>query len=1085
MNSIRTLRLNIALPLLVIGSFSLLLLFSVFYLHRQILGQIEQNAFEDARQLLANTELKIETLTRHNQPTLIAEEITEHGALIHVNALVLIDDRGYIIQSTRLEWIARYYQDVIGYFNPRQVNSVLNGQSSIIEFDAEKNHLMGYQPVTLAMEQNHIRSTRIGVLLLDYDISGDKAASWDNLIQAIYPILLFGIILILLTSIIIRQWVERPIRHLTDVVTHFAQGNYQSATRLTGNGELMVLSDAWNQMSQQLAETIRQLEVSKEQYAVTLLSIGDAVIATDIQNRITFMNKVAENLTGWKLSEVSGQPLEHAFNIFNATNLKPAESPVKGALETGKIIGLKNHTLLLNRQGKHKQIADSAAPIKTQSGETVGVVLVFRDITEEYNLKESLVNERALLRCLIDAVPDLIFYKDPDCHYLGCNDAFAQFVHRSEKELIGKSDFELFENKQACFFHSHDQEIFTDKALVSHEEIVFEYPNQSSIIFDTVKTPFYTQDGKLLGLVGISRNITDRKRIEQKLLESEERIRSLGNNLPNGYIYQYQISRTGMPHFTFISAGVEKLHHLKSEEIITAPMLLFNQIDSEHWPIYQHEVKRSARELSDFSMELLIHPQPGIDRWIQVNSRPQHIDNAITWDGVVIDITDNKANEEQIWHQANFDVLTDLPNRRMFLDRLRQEIKKAHRNNAKLAVLFIDLDRFKEINDTLGHDLGDQLLRTASERLQCCVRDSDTVARLGGDEFTIILTDLDLDEQVDRVAELILLKMAEPIYLNEEPSYISASIGITIYPTDSNELMQLIKHADQAMYQAKEMGRNCYSYYTASMQEAAHYRLSLIQDLRSTLIRQQFSVHFQPIIHLQTGEINKAEALIRWNHPTKGEIPPDAFIPLAEEIGLINEISNWVFIETLHQVQKIRRNGKPNFQISINKSPIQFRANHASLNWLAYLDELALPGNCVVIEITEGLLLEASNTTQEKLLAFRNAGIEVALDDFGTGYSALSYLKKFDIDYLKIDQSFVRNLTADSGDMALCEAMIVMAHKLGIQVIAEGIETEQQMQLLLETGCDYGQGFFFSPALPGPSLETYLFDKPQAAKAAV
>ncbi len=440
-----------------------------------------------------------------------------------------------------------------------------------------------------------------------------------------------------------------------------------------------------------------------------------------------------------------------------------------------------------------------------------------------------------------------------------------------------------------------------------------------------------------------------------------------------------------------------------------------------------------------------------------------------------IDISQRREAEQLIWRQANFDALTALPNRQMFYDRLNQDMKKSHRANRQLVLMFLDLDRFKEINDTLGHDMGDVLLKEAADRLNSCVRETDTVARLGGDEFTIILNELDDLSTVERVACSILSKLAEPFHLGSKIAYISVSIGVTLYPEDATSIEALLKNADQAMYAAKNKGRNRYSYFTPTMQLAAQTRMQIANDLREALIRNQFWIAFQPIVELGNGNICKAEALIRWQHPQRGLISPAEFIPIAEDTRLIVDIGEWVFREVTKQVLIWRKSYHPEFQISINKSPVQFRdENSASITWPNQLQQLGLPGQSIVVEITEGMLMDASDAINNKLLAFRDAGIQVSLDDFGTGYSSLSYLKKFDIDYLKIDQSFTRNLTPNSEDMALCEAIIVMAHKLGMRVIAEGVETLEQRDLLIAAGCDYGQGYFFSKPIPASEFEALL-----------
>ncbi len=446
------------------------------------------------------------------------------------------------------------------------------------------------------------------------------------------------------------------------------------------------------------------------------------------------------------------------------------------------------------------------------------------------------------------------------------------------------------------------------------------------------------------------------------------------------------------------------------------------------------------------------------------------------------DVTNKKASEETIWKQANFDALTGLPNRRMFQDRFSQEIKKSHRAKLPLALLFIDLDEFKEVNDTLGHQKGDVLLIETARRLTTCVRDSDTVshldvvARLGGDEFTIILSELKDINCIERIAQRILDKIAEPYQLDDEVFYISASIGITVYPEDSLDIETLIQNADQAMYAAKRAGRNRFSYFTQSMHVSVQNRVRLTKDLRSALENHEFNLVYQPIVNLKTSKIQKAEALIRWQHPKNGLISPADFIPIAEDTGLIVEIGNWIFKEAVNQVASWRKSLNSDFQISINKSPVQFLSAGTNkfnkhLNWPAYLTQFNLPGDSISVEITERLLLDSNDAIRNQLLEFRDARIQVSLDDFGTGYSSLAYLKKFDIDYIKIDQSFVQNLVSDNDDMALCEAIVVMAHKLKIKVVAEGIETQQQLDLLKSIGCDFGQGYLFSKPIAAHEFE--------------
>lgn len=442
--------------------------------------------------------------------------------------------------------------------------------------------------------------------------------------------------------------------------------------------------------------------------------------------------------------------------------------------------------------------------------------------------------------------------------------------------------------------------------------------------------------------------------------------------------------------------------------------------------------------------------------------------------GLFSDITKKKETEQTIWLQANNDALTGLPNRRLFRDRLVQDIARAQRAGQQLALLFIDLDHFKQVNDVLGHDAGDALLIEAAQRIRECVRDSDTVARLGGDEFTVILCGSDCVAVAERVCEQMLASLVQPFQINNEKAYISASIGITLFPNDAEDIESLLKNADQAMYAAKEIGRNGFSWFTAELQEAAQARHALANDLRHALANHELELYFQPIIDLESQHPTKAEVLLRWCHPVRGMVGPDEFIPIAEEISLMGEIGDWILREAIAQAQQWPLvDGKP-VQLSINLSPRQFASPGNETRWIEYLAASGFPPQRLVIEITEGVLLEDSQAIATKINTLRDVGIRIAIDDFGTGYSSLSYLKKFPIDFIKIDRSFVRDVSTDLSDRALCEAIITIANLLNMQVVAEGVETPAQRDFLFNVGCDYGQGYLFAHPMSAWDFVDYL-----------
>lgn len=442
-------------------------------------------------------------------------------------------------------------------------------------------------------------------------------------------------------------------------------------------------------------------------------------------------------------------------------------------------------------------------------------------------------------------------------------------------------------------------------------------------------------------------------------------------------------------------------------------------------------------------------------------SKFDHPKFGVVWVSVHEDISEHKKAQAIIWHQANFDSVCNLPNRNLFVDRACQEIKNSHRDALSFSVLFIDLDHFKDVNDTLGHSIGDQLLIEVSQRIRHCVREKDTVSRFGGDEFTVLLTNVGRSNEIEPICEQILDSLNKAYYIDGERMFVSASIGVSIFPEDSENIETLLKYADQAMYLAKDSGRNCLRFFKPELQEEANAKRRLSNDLRQALTSGEFELYYQPVVDAKTKKIYKAEALIRWHHPQLGMVSPADFIPISEKNGLIIDIGNWVFKEAVKFVEVIRER-IPSFQINVNKSPVQFEEGHIKADpWISYLIHKGLPGDCICIELTEGVLLTKTKQVEDKLKKFSQAGLQLALDDFGTGYSSLAYIKKFKIDYIKIDISFVRNIDKNEDDYCLCKAIIAMAQSLGLKVVAEGVETTKQSELLLQADCDYLQGYLF------------------------
>jgi diguanylate cyclase (GGDEF)-like protein/PAS domain S-box-containing protein len=483
-----------------------------------------------------------------------------------------------------------------------------------------------------------------------------------------------------------------------------------------------------------------------------------------------------------------------------------------------------------------------------------------------------------------------------------------------------------------------------------------------------------------------------------------------------------------------------------------------------------------AGRVPNYEVEYRLRHKDGSYRWFLSRGAVQRDEagQAARMLGVQVDITERRRAEEQVGRLAHYDSLTGLPNRVLFADRLDQAMIESDRHGRLVGVAFLDLDRFKNINDTLGHDAGDQLLKAVAERLTGAVRKGDTVARLSGDEFTLILADMGHMDDVVRVAQKVLDAFTQPFHVAGRELHMTASLGITLYPFDVKDVSGLLRNADIAMYRAKEHGRNTYQFYAADMMTKAVENLALENDLRHAVARGELVLHYQPIIGCADGEILGMEALVRWQHGTRGLIPPLQFIPLAEDTGLIVPIGEWVLREACTQCRRWQREFKRPLRIAVNLSARQFGQPPIARTVRRVLEGTGLDPATLELEITESVLLHHDAEKLESLRALAEIGVTLSIDDFGTGYSSLSYLKRFPVDALKIDQSFTHDIPDDADDTALARAIIHMAHILGLKIVAEGVETQAQFEFFRSEHCDAAQGFYFSKPLPAEEFAALL-----------
>ena len=688
----------------------------------------------------------------------------------------------------------------------------------------------------------------------------------------------------------------------------------------------------------------------------------------------------------------------------------------------------------------------------------------FNTMAEAIQIREqSIHSKQREIESIIENAPSVISMKLPNGQYLMVNHLFEELFDLSKEEIVGHTDMDIFPEEHARQFRDNDLKIAESKQPDQFEESIM----QAGVLHTYIsnKFPLLDNDGSVIALCSIATDITERKNAELKLSLAKNII----DNANEAIVVTDLDSR-----IEDINEAYEKVSGYSREEVIGLnPQLLKS---GHHDKIFYQNMWKLIRETGQWKGELW-------DRRKNGEVYPKHLSISTVYDddgqpykyvGIFSDITERKETEKQLKHLAYFDALTSLPNRVMFYDRLQQSMSLAKRDGHLIAILMVDLDRFKYVNDTLGHDAGDELLIDVAQQLKGVVRESDTVARIGGDEFKIILTDIKNADEASIVAQKIIDDLKKPIRIKGRVANIGASIGIAIYPTDANEIEQLIKYADLALYKAKETGRNCYQYFSEDLQVQVFDHIEMEVDMKRAIAEGEFSLQYQPKINLQDGSLYGVESLVRWQHPEKGIIFPDQFISFAEETGLIVPLGEWILNEACKQLRIWSESlGQP-INMAINLSAIQFQQKDLIGIIKNIIDENGVNPEHIELEITESMVMLDVDKAIETMRQLRKLGLKLAIDDFGTGYSSLSYLKRFPINTLKIDRSFVSELTVDSKDAAMIRAVISMARDLEMNVVAEGVETKEQSDFLTEHGCQYVQGYYFSRPLDPEQFNEYI-----------
>ncbi len=681
---------------------------------------------------------------------------------------------------------------------------------------------------------------------------------------------------------------------------------------------------------------------------------------------------------------------------------------------------------------------------------------------------DELRHQLGFTQALIDAIPNPVFYKDKEGRYLGCNRAFAELVGQSAQSLRGKTVFDVSPPELAEKYHLMDQALLARQGLQAYEHTVRAADgSQRDILFN--KATFTDGAGQVAGLVGVMVDLTERKREQERLAAAEAMFRGLvEQSLAGIYIIQDGV-------FAYVNPTFARIFGYDSPEEIIGRLGPFDlTVPEDRDRVLENIRLRLDGEIENIQYSFKGVRKDGVPRDIQVQGRVAAYNGKPAIIGILLDVTEQKKAEQQLNFLAYYDVLTGLPNRSLFLDHLHLAMAGAKRHESHMALLFLDLDRFKEINDTLGHHIGDLLLQNVAGRLKACLRETDTVARMGGDEFAIIQTDLAGIEGAESLAQKIIASLSEPFLLDGQEVYTSTSIGITVYPLEDVGAEQLLKNADMAMYSAKNQGRNTFQFFSATMNVEAHRRMSIQAGLRQALEQGELVLHYQPKISFAQGAVVGAEALLRWRKANGEIVPPMAFIPVAEESGLIIPIGEWALREACRQMRAWEEAGLPPVRVSVNLSPVQFRRSSLVVAVTAALAEVGVDPARLELEITESLLMEHDPATLSMLERLRETGIRISVDDFGTGYSSLHYLKRLPVDILKIDRSFIDDIPQEADDVAIARAIISLGHHLNLQVVAEGVETMEQAEFLRANGCDEVQGYLYGRPLPPAEFAALL-----------
>lgn len=824
----------------------------------------------------------------------------------------------------------------------------------------------------------------------------------------------------------------------------------------------------------------QQNNLFESQQRLEELALHSRTIAweVDSEGKYTYISDVIFEVLGYTEKEILGK---YFYDLHPASGREEFKNAVFEVFKRkGTFHNLKNRAV--HKDGQIVWLMTNGLPLIAPDGRLLGYRGNDMDITELQKAEEGIIESRNLLHTIIDTIPIRVFWKNKYLRYMGSNTLFARDAGlESPQDLLGKDDYQLSWREQAENYRADDRTVIEsgESKLFFEEEQTT--PDGQKMWLRTSKIPLKKSDGTVFGVLGIYEDITQQKELEEylrlnaQMLNEAQHVAHMGSwsldLITNTLVWSEEVFRIfeqDPQHFTpTYQAFFEHIHPEDRDLVNNAYM-----------------TSLSSRQPYEVTHRLLMND--GRIKWVHESGISDFDEDGkpLRSIGTVQDITERKSAEEEINRLAYFDVLTQLPNKALLIDRLNQALSLCERNAQYGALLFIDLDHFKTLNDTLGHAIGDTLLKESSKRLMECIREGDTLARWGGDEFVVLLSNIGNDDKhsasfCELLAKKILSELNNPYSLDGIMYQSTASIGITLFNGETISSDELTKQADLAMYQSKEMGRNTLSFFDPNMERALKERSMLEDDIRRGIENHQFILYYQPQVY-NNGIVYGAEALIRWDHPTRGLVSPLEFIPLAEETGLIIPMGEWILTTACQQIKAwSQQKGFDHLTVSVNVSPRQFNQNDFVDMVIKTINTSGIDPKRLKLELTESLLVQNIETVIEKMENLKEYGITFSLDDYGTGYSSLAYLKRLPLDQLKIDQGFVHDILHDTNDTIICKSTIALGHSMGLSVIAEGVETEKQLELLRSLGCSAYQGYYFSSPLSIDTFEKYVNDTQQ------